>query len=109
MLSISTLFQKLIDFLVAAIRLQRHLACRIIIATQEPTIALRLLNLCSITLVHRFSSPEWLKMLKVHLAAAAADDAGAVGRGVQKNDKNEEAKKEEEETEEEESPLFGKK
>ncbi len=64
--------QKLSNSLIATIRLQRHLAARIIIATQEPTIDPRLLDLCSITLVHRFSSPEWMKVLKGHLAGAVA-------------------------------------
>lgn len=71
MLPTSASAQKLTDSLVAVIRLQRHLACRIIIATQEPTISPKLLDLCSITLVHRFSSPDWMRELRGHLAAAA--------------------------------------
>lgn len=42
-----------------------------IISTQEPTISTSLLNLCSTTIVHRFTSPEWLRALQKHLAGAA--------------------------------------
>lgn len=63
--------QTLTDSLLAAIRLQRHLAARVIISTQEPTISPRLLDLCSVTIVHRFSSPAWLQSLKLHLAGAS--------------------------------------
>ena len=69
----TTASNKLTSSLVNAIRLQRHLACRIIIATQEPTISPQLLDLCSITLVHRFTSPEWFKTIKAHLAAASME------------------------------------
>jgi len=40
---------------------------------QEPTISPDLLDLRSITIVHRFTSPEWLRTLKAHLAAAYSD------------------------------------
>ncbi|EED22283.1 conserved hypothetical protein [Talaromyces stipitatus ATCC 10500] len=49
------------------IRQQRHLGTRIIISTQEPTISPRLIDLCSITIVHRFSSPEWYQTIRKHL------------------------------------------
>ncbi|KAI1293181.1 hypothetical protein F5Y03DRAFT_411422 [Xylaria venustula] len=58
----------LTNSLLAAIRFQRHLGARIIISTQEPTISPKLLDLCSITIVHRFSSPDWLSVLTKHLA-----------------------------------------
>ncbi|KAI1271573.1 hypothetical protein F5Y07DRAFT_413424 [Xylaria sp. FL0933] len=54
--------------LLRAIRKQRHLGARIVISTQEPTISPKLLDLCSITIVHRFSSPDWLNVLTKHLA-----------------------------------------
>ncbi|KAI1347259.1 hypothetical protein F5Y01DRAFT_307664 [Xylaria sp. FL0043] len=54
--------------LLRAIRKQRHLGARIVISTQEPTISPKLLDLCSITIVHRFSSPDWLNALTKHLA-----------------------------------------
>lgn len=61
----------LTESLLATIRLQRHLGARVIISTQEPTISPRLLDLCSITIVHRFTSPDWLATLKQHLAGAS--------------------------------------
>ncbi|KAI8633509.1 hypothetical protein F5Y19DRAFT_413913 [Xylariaceae sp. FL1651] len=60
--------ETLTNSLLSAIRFQRHLGARIIISTQEPTISPKLLDLCSITIVHRFSSPDWLKVLTKHLA-----------------------------------------
>jgi hypothetical protein len=63
----------LTDLLLSAVRLQRHLGARVIISTQEPTVSPRLLDLCSVTIVHRFTSPSWLSTLKKHLAAAASD------------------------------------
>jgi len=57
----------LTETLLSSIRLQRHLGTRVFISTQEPTISPALLDLCSITIVHRFSSPEWLKCLRQHL------------------------------------------
>lgn len=54
--------------LLATIRLQRHLGLRVVISTQEPTVSPKLLDLCSITIVHRFTSPDWMKTLRGHLA-----------------------------------------
>jgi hypothetical protein len=61
----------LTESLLSTIRLQRHLGARVIISTQEPTISPRLLDLCSVTIVHRFTSPDWLATLKQHLAGAS--------------------------------------
>lgn len=61
----------LTENLLATIRLQRHLAARILISTQEPTISPKLLDLCSVTIVHRFTSPEWLRALQKHLAGVS--------------------------------------
>lgn len=55
--------------LLTSIRVQRHIGTRVFISTQEPTISPALLDLCSITIVHRFSSPEWLRCLRQHIAA----------------------------------------
>ncbi|KAJ6788802.1 hypothetical protein PWT90_02805 [Aphanocladium album] len=63
--------ETLTERLLSAIRLQRHLAARVFISTQEPTISPKLLDLCSATIVHRFTSPEWLNTLKKHLAGAS--------------------------------------
>ena len=62
------------ESLLSVIRLQRHLATRVIIATQEPTISQKLLDLCSMTIVHRFTSPSWLQALKTHLAGVSVFD-----------------------------------
>lgn len=56
------------DTLLRIIRQQRHMGIRIIISTQEPTVSPKLLDLCNITIVHRFSSPDWLTVLTKHLA-----------------------------------------
>ena len=60
----------LTETMLSIIRQQRHLATRVIIATQEPTLSPSLLDLCNVTIVHRFNSPAWFKMLKNHLAGA---------------------------------------
>lgn len=44
--------------LLSTIRLQRHLGARVMISTQEPTISPVLLDLSSVTIVHRFTSLE---------------------------------------------------
>ncbi|KAL8676686.1 MAG: hypothetical protein Q9186_006819 [Xanthomendoza sp. 1 TL-2023] len=61
----------LTDSLLSAIRLQRHLGTRVVISTQEPTISPKLLDLSSINIVYRFSSPAWMAALRGHLAAAS--------------------------------------
>ena len=63
--------RSLTDGLLRTIRLQRHLGARVIISTQEPTISTALLDLCSITVVHRFTSPTWQQALVKHLAGAS--------------------------------------
>lgn len=62
--------ETLTQALLTTIRLQRHQGARVIISTQEPTISPKLLDLCSVTIVHRFTSPHWLRALKSHLAGA---------------------------------------
>ncbi|MCJ1397594.1 hypothetical protein MMC11_000789 [Xylographa trunciseda] len=60
--------------LLQVIRQQRHLATRVIIATQEPTISPKLLDLSTMTIVHRFSSPDWFTVLRKHLAGVSGLD-----------------------------------
>ncbi|KAJ7915996.1 hypothetical protein B0H13DRAFT_2451776 [Mycena leptocephala] len=64
------------------IRLQRHLATRVIIATQEPTvIPPTILDLASIIICHRFSSPAWCTHLARHVSGGTvitADERGGV-------------------------------
>lgn len=71
----------LTEQLLATIRLQRHLGARVVISTQEPTVSPRLLDLCSATVVHRFTSPEWLRALRRHLAGAE-ETAGMLARAT---------------------------
>ncbi|EGD94539.1 hypothetical protein TESG_02052 [Trichophyton tonsurans CBS 112818] len=63
----------LTETMLPLIRQQRHLATRVIIATQEPTLSPNLLDLYNLTVVHRFSSPAWFKALEGHLAGAIMD------------------------------------
>ncbi|KII95332.1 hypothetical protein PLICRDRAFT_169996 [Plicaturopsis crispa FD-325 SS-3] len=58
-------------------REQRHLAMRVIISTQEPTVVPPvLLDLCTVAILHRFSSPAWWEHLSKHVSAdLSADDA----------------------------------
>ncbi|KAK8104009.1 uncharacterized protein PG998_011042 [Apiospora kogelbergensis] len=62
----------LTNSLLSTIRLQRHLGARVFISTQEPTVSPKLLDLCSITIVHHFQSPDWLRVLKGHLAGVSS-------------------------------------
>jgi hypothetical protein len=50
------------------IRQQRHLAARVIVSTQEPTVVpASVLDLLSWIICHRFSSPSWVTHLKNHI------------------------------------------
>ncbi|PQE28768.1 P-loop containing nucleoside triphosphate hydrolase protein [Rutstroemia sp. NJR-2017a WRK4] len=49
------------------IRQQRHFGARMIVSTQEPALLADLIALSSITIMHRFSSPEWFSALKKHI------------------------------------------
>ncbi|KAI2627805.1 hypothetical protein GGR54DRAFT_433560 [Hypoxylon sp. NC1633] len=64
----------LTDDLLSVIRQQRHTGTRVIIATQEPTLSPELIDLSTVTLVHRFLSPSWYKVLENHLAGATNRD-----------------------------------
>ncbi|CAO2647186.1 Nn.00g081080.m01.CDS01 [Neocucurbitaria sp. VM-36] len=55
------------ETLLSTIRLQRHYGARVVISTQEPTLLTDLIALCSITIIHRFSSPEWFSAIKRHI------------------------------------------
>lgn len=55
------------------IREQRHTGSRVIVATQEPTLSTSFLDLCSMTIVHRFTSPDWFRVLRSHLGGASAE------------------------------------
>ncbi|KAL9105734.1 MAG: hypothetical protein Q9187_008663 [Circinaria calcarea] len=66
----------LTESLLTVIRQQRHYGVRLIISTQEPTISPRLIDLCSITIIHRFSSPEWFNLLRKHVFVAEEQKKG---------------------------------
>jgi hypothetical protein len=55
--------------LLRTVRKQRHQAVRVVVATQEPSINTQLLDLYSITMVHRCTSPASFNVLKKHVAA----------------------------------------
>ncbi|KAJ5380853.1 uncharacterized protein N7496_003281 [Penicillium cataractarum] len=61
---------ELTENLLSIVRQQRHLGTRVLIATQEPTISPILLDLCNLTIIHRFTSPAWFKAIKAHIAGA---------------------------------------
>ncbi|TFK76039.1 hypothetical protein BDN72DRAFT_831482 [Pluteus cervinus] len=65
---------RLTTTLLEMIRLQRHLAMRVIISTQEPTVVPpALLDLCSIVIIHRFSSPSWWEHIVRHATVLLED------------------------------------
>ncbi|KAI9725779.1 MAG: hypothetical protein M1834_009746 [Cirrosporium novae-zelandiae] len=66
--------KQLTESLLAVIRQQRHYGTRVIISTQEPTISPQLIGLCSITIIHRFSSPEWFSALRKHVSTFRKED-----------------------------------
>ncbi|KAL9104788.1 MAG: hypothetical protein Q9187_008860, partial [Circinaria calcarea] len=70
----------LTESLLTVIRQQRHYGVRLIISTQEPTISPRLIDLCSITIIHRFSSPEWFNLLRKHVFVAEEQKTGTESR-----------------------------
>lgn len=65
----------LTDYLTKVIRLQRHQGARVVISTQQPTIATELIALCSVTVMHRFTSPSWYAALRKHVNAVDDDKA----------------------------------
>ena len=61
----------LTESFMGVIRQQRHYGVRVIISTQKPTISPKLIDLCSITIMHQFSSPEWFSALHKHILLPA--------------------------------------
>ncbi|KAF8076252.1 hypothetical protein FPV67DRAFT_1558760 [Lyophyllum atratum] len=60
----------LTNALLALTRQQRHLSMRVIISTQEPTVIPPVfLDLCTVVILHRFSSPSWWEHLIKHVSA----------------------------------------
>jgi hypothetical protein len=58
----------LTESLLSIIRQQRHYGARVLISTQEPTLSPRLIDLCTMTVIHRFTSPDWMSVLKKHVS-----------------------------------------
>ncbi|KAI2478958.1 DUF3435 domain containing protein [Pyrenophora tritici-repentis] len=75
--------------LLRTVREQRHQAVRVVIATQEPSINTQLLDLCSITMVHRCTSPAWFNVLKQHVAALYLNLPTSSQAGVGSDEKSE--------------------
>jgi len=62
----------------SVIRQRRHLAARVIVSTQEPTVVpSSVLDLLSWVVCHRFSSPSWVKHLSQHLCVKEEASSGA--------------------------------
>tara|TARA_R110002003_G_scaffold175_10_gene14255 strand:+ start:7045 stop:7440 length:396 start_codon:yes stop_codon:yes gene_type:complete len=64
----------LTNYLTKVIRLQRHLGARVVVSTQEPTVSTDLIALCSVTVIHRFTSPAWFNALRKHINAMEDDE-----------------------------------
>lgn len=55
--------------IISIIRQQRHFGIRTLISTQEPTVIPHaILDLTSILIIHRFSSPTWAHHLSQHIS-----------------------------------------
>lgn len=67
------------DTFLSVIRQQRHLSARVLIATQEPTTSPALLDLCNVSIIHRFTSPSWYSAIENHIAGAATEKRRGLG------------------------------
>jgi DNA helicase HerA-like ATPase len=59
--------KELVETFLSIIRQQRHFGVRTVICTQEPTVSPKLIELSSIIVIHRFTSPEWYKVIQKHV------------------------------------------
>ncbi|KAH1353851.1 hypothetical protein KXV31_004570 [Aspergillus fumigatus] len=59
--------KELVETFSSIIRQQRHFGVRTVICTQEPTVSPKLIELSSIIVIHRFTSPEWYKVIQKHV------------------------------------------
>ncbi|KAF8651072.1 hypothetical protein AX16_004934 [Volvariella volvacea WC 439] len=67
--------EKLTESLLSVMRQERHLNTRVIISTQEPTVVpAKFLELSSFVIVHRFTSPQWLRHLCSHVSIPKASE-----------------------------------
>ncbi|KAG8885148.1 hypothetical protein FRB97_001966 [Tulasnella sp. 331] len=68
--------QEFTKSLLSIVRQQRHLGMRMILSTQEPTVIPPvLLDLCTVTIMHRFSSLGWFDHLAKHVSSDFNGDA----------------------------------
>ncbi|KAI5124461.1 hypothetical protein M0805_008344 [Coniferiporia weirii] len=60
----------LVNYLLSLVRENRHKGMRVVISTQEPTVVpSTVMDLCSIILLHRFSSLAWWEHVMRHVSA----------------------------------------
>ncbi|KAG9003350.1 hypothetical protein FRB94_003173 [Tulasnella sp. JGI-2019a] len=75
-LTLSKGSQEFTRSLLSIVRQQRHLGMRMILSTQEPTVIPPvLLDLCTVTIMHRFSSIGWFDHLAKHVSSDFNSDA----------------------------------
>ena len=70
----------LTESLLTTVRQQRHYGARILISTQEPSISPRLIDLCSMVVIHRFQSPDWFAILRRHISTADDGKGSAMAK-----------------------------
>jgi hypothetical protein len=68
------------DRLLLTVHEQRHIGIRIIVPTQEPNISEKLLDLCSVSIVHHFKSPAWFQTIRNHLEGASSMSSSPSGK-----------------------------
>ncbi|KAI0265152.1 hypothetical protein BC834DRAFT_1033285 [Gloeopeniophorella convolvens] len=74
-LSESNTSNGLTQALLSLVRQQRHMSMRVIVSTQEPTVVpSAFLALCSIVVMHRFSSSAWWEHLRKHVSAKMSSE-----------------------------------
>ncbi|KAF4235812.1 hypothetical protein CNMCM8980_003207 [Aspergillus fumigatiaffinis] len=59
--------KELVETFLSIIRQQRHFGVRTVICTQEPTVSPKLIELSSIIVIHRFTSPDWYNVIQKHV------------------------------------------
>ncbi|KIV89316.1 hypothetical protein PV10_08893 [Exophiala mesophila] len=61
--------ERLTKQVASIIRHQTHLATRVMVAAQEPTLSPKLLELFDVTILHHFNSPTWYRTLTEQVAS----------------------------------------
>jgi hypothetical protein len=66
----------LTESLLSLVGQQRHYGARVLIRPKsQPSTSPRLIDLCTITVIHCFSSPEWMNVLKKQISVLKNDKA----------------------------------